>query len=193
MANFSVFEPSSAVPERLAGMLRMVAVHVADDEGHLAGFTGEVVERLQAFRHELRFEHQIARRVAGEREFGGEHDLRARIEAFAVGREDAFGVAGEVPDHRIDLGDADLHGRAKRTPAREPGGSKKQPPANSGRRVSHAVCQRATQTSTWLEHPSPSEATKVGKARRASVPPLLVLPPPALFFLAPLRNCTSHR
>ena len=99
----------------------MVVVHVADEQRHLADLAGEVVQRLQAFRHELRLENKVARWVADERELRRHHQLRAGLQALAVGGEDAFRVAGEVSDDRVDLGEADFHARTEKTPAADMG------------------------------------------------------------------------
>lgn len=62
-------------------------------------------------RDKLRFEHQIARRIAHEREFWRDDQVRPGVEALAVGGENSFYVPGKIPDDGIDLSEADLHER----------------------------------------------------------------------------------
>jgi hypothetical protein len=103
----------------------MVVIHIAGDQRHPADLTGQVVERLQALRHEPGLEHEVLRRIARQGQFRSHHQVRAAFQALAVGGQNAFGVAGEIPDNRIDLGDSNVHGRAQPTPGRRSGKGKK--------------------------------------------------------------------
>lgn len=113
VADFSLFQPSGGIAERFAWLRRRVVIDIADNEGNASGFTRKVVESLKAFRDELRFEYQVSRRVASERELGGDDEVSARFKAFAVGSQDAFGIAGEITDDGVDLSDTDIHRAAK--------------------------------------------------------------------------------
>ena len=52
-------------------------------------------------------------------------EIRARFQAFPVSGEDAFHVAGKIPDDGVDLGEADVHARLQKTPATGTGKRKK--------------------------------------------------------------------
>ena len=107
-------EEGGGVAEGLAGAFALVVVDVADQQRHFLDLAGEVIERLQAFRDELRLEDQVARRIAGEREFRGDDEVGTLFQAFAVGLEQALRIPGEVPDHSVDLCDAYLHAPRKK-------------------------------------------------------------------------------
>ena len=115
----------------------MVVVHVADQQRHAADFPGQVIERLQALRHELRFENQIPRRIADQRELGCNDEVRAPLEALAVGRKDAFHVAGEVADDGVDLSEADFHEHRKGTPQADAGKMKNAGNQSIGGHIPH--------------------------------------------------------
>ena len=81
----AILKPGGRVAERFPRPGGVVMVHVANQQRHGLGFTGKVIERLQALRHELRLEDQVARRISYQRQLGREHQLRAMVEALAVG------------------------------------------------------------------------------------------------------------
>jgi hypothetical protein len=69
----------------------------------------ECFESRDVSRDKLAFEKEILRRVAGQCEFGCEHDFRAARDKITVGGEDFRGVPGEVADDWIDLCEANAH------------------------------------------------------------------------------------
>ena len=95
----------------------MMMVHVADQQGHLANFASQIIERLQAFGHKLRFEDKVPRWITDQGEFGRDYQFRTRFEAFPVSCEDSFYVVGKISDDGIDLGEADIHKQLQKTPA----------------------------------------------------------------------------
>jgi len=107
------------------------------------GFLRRDGQRLQTLRHELRFEHQITRRIPGQRKLRREHQIGSGIQALAIRRQNALHIAGKIPDHRIDLGDADLHVPPKKT-ARHPSGNSKKP----GRKTAAAFIKRHADAAT---------------------------------------------
>ena len=111
MFDFAIFQPSDGIAKGFSWVAGVVVVHVAHEKRHLADFSGQVVKRLQAMRDKLRFEHQIARRIAHEREFRRDDQVSPGVEALAVGGENSFYVPGKIPDDGIDLSEADLHER----------------------------------------------------------------------------------
>ena len=52
---------------------------------------------------------KVARRVAGERQFRGDDQVGTLFEALAVSLKQTLRIAGEIPDHPVDLRDAHLH------------------------------------------------------------------------------------
>ena len=94
---------------RLASGLAFVAAHVADEQARLAGRRGEAFEHGEIVRDEPAFVQQIARRIAGDGEFGKDDDFHPGLHPAPVGREDARFVACQVADGGIDLGEGDLH------------------------------------------------------------------------------------
>ena len=86
-----------------------VQVHIADKQRDVSGLRVEGFERGYIARDELALKQQILRRVAGQGEFGGEHDFRAARDKITIGGEDFRGVPGEVADDWIDLFEADAH------------------------------------------------------------------------------------
>ena len=86
-----------------------VHIHVADKQRDVSGLRVEGFERGYIARDELALKQQILRRVAGQGEFGGEHDFRAARDKITVGGEDFRGVPGEVADDWIDLCEANAH------------------------------------------------------------------------------------
>ena len=88
-----------------------VRLGVADQGRHGADLGGEFAGGLFDVGHEVLFEKQVARRVARDHEFGVDHQFGALGDEGLVGLEDAAGVAGEVADDGVDLGQADAHGK----------------------------------------------------------------------------------
>ena len=86
-----------------------VQVHIADKQRDVSGLRVEGFERGYVARDELALKQQILWRVAGQCEFGSEHDFRASCDEITVGSEDFRGVPGEVADDWIDLCEADAH------------------------------------------------------------------------------------
>ncbi len=85
----------------------------ADERGHGADLHRDFVDRILVVGHETAFEKEVARRVAGDGEFGEDHEFRALRDEAAVGVEDFGAIAGEVADGGVDLCEADAHGSAR--------------------------------------------------------------------------------
>ena len=68
-------------------------------------------------------QQQVFRRIAGQREFRRDHQLRTIVVRGAGGRDDSRDVAGEVADGDVDLGKSESGSwRDRRSPAARPNG-----------------------------------------------------------------------
>jgi hypothetical protein len=78
-------------------------VHEADDRNYAGRRGDDSIQSFQVRGDELRFEQEVFRRIAGQREFGNRDYVRPDFtRALDVG--DDFGrVAGEIADRGIDL------------------------------------------------------------------------------------------
>ena len=94
---------------RLASGLAVVAAHEAHKQASFARGDSEAFEHGEIVRDEPAFVQQIARRIAGDGEFGKDDDFHPGLHPAPVGREDARFVARQVADGGIDLGEGDLH------------------------------------------------------------------------------------
>ena len=93
-----------------------VDIDEPDDERHIADRRVQFLKNLQIQRNKARLEDEILRRVTGERQLRGEHDLRATGNEITIRREDLFRVSAEVTNGRIKLGEADFHVTAQSAP-----------------------------------------------------------------------------
>ena len=81
-----------------------VGVDEADDGGAVAGVSSEPLERRPVVGHESGFEHEVFRRISGDRQLG-EGDEIATVGVGPVVRFDQLGdVAIEVAHGRVELG-----------------------------------------------------------------------------------------
>ena len=87
----------------------VVEIDAAGEQRHVADRAVEGVEAFERQRDKLRFENQILRRVAGDREFRREHQFRAACNGDVVRVEDFVKISAQIADGRVDLGEADLH------------------------------------------------------------------------------------
>jgi hypothetical protein len=78
-------------------------VHEADDRNYAGRRGDDLIQSFQVRGDELRFEQEVFRRIAWQREFGNRDYVRPDFtRALDVG--DDFGrVAGEIADRGIDL------------------------------------------------------------------------------------------
>lgn len=79
------------------------------DEGDGSGLGGKGSEGVLYIADKAGLEEEVAGRVTAGGEFGCQDELRAGIDQFAVGLEEAGAVAGEVSDGGIDLCDSYFH------------------------------------------------------------------------------------
>ena len=86
----------------------LIFMRMPDDERDAAHLARQALERGVAVAIETSAQQKIFGGVAAQRELGGKHHVRAgRARTFAVS-EDLVGVAGEVADDTVDLGNRDL-------------------------------------------------------------------------------------
>ncbi len=83
----------------------LVGVDVADDGGAAAGVLGELAERGFGVLDELRLQHEVLGRIAGDRQLGECHDVATGRLGLVVGGEQLLDVAGEVADSGVELGE----------------------------------------------------------------------------------------
>ena len=82
-----------------------------DDGAAARGLLREVLERREVVVDERRPQHQILRRVLGDRELGEDHDVGAGLGGARGPRRHELHVAVEVADRRVDLPERDAHHR----------------------------------------------------------------------------------
>ena len=88
---------------------------------------------------EVLLEQQVLGRVAGDRQLGEEHELRAGVARLGDAGEDARLVAGDVADDRVELGEGDPHvGAGARRAARRGVARDPSAPVAAGVRASFA-------------------------------------------------------
>ncbi len=97
-----------SVEQRLADA-RRVGLDKPDDDHGAADRPGHDVQRAQPGLDERGAFQQVHRRVAGDREFGEQHDVAGAGAQVVQRAEDATHVAFEIADRRVDLSDADSH------------------------------------------------------------------------------------
>ena len=82
----------------------------ADEKSRPARAARERRERARALPDERRALEKVSRRVAADRELGEDRQVRAGVLGPRESMDDARGVAGEVPDGRVDLAEREAHG-----------------------------------------------------------------------------------
>ena len=89
----------------------MRAADVAADDGdrERGGFGGESRELLFGAFEERWLLDQVARRVAGDGEFGEDDEVGAAAGCFARRTDHALGIPFEIADRGIDLPKSDPH------------------------------------------------------------------------------------
>ena len=123
-----------------------------DDRDDVHRLGGDPLQRLAGIGEEVLLEQEVLRRVAGDRELGEEDDLGTRLPRLAQAREDLLGVAGDVADGGVELGQSDPHQQSSMRVGRgclrirrlktwrargrvaRPGASAGSPPGGAGRR-----------------------------------------------------------
>jgi hypothetical protein len=100
--------------ERVAG--GPVVVHVANEHRDLAQPLGgevgrQLLERRARRRPETGPQHQVLRRVAGDRQLRERDQIRAGGGRFTGAGQDDLGVAGDVADRVIHLREREAEGR----------------------------------------------------------------------------------
>ena len=91
------------------------AVAPVDEAGdHGAGvgrLGGQLVQRRQVVADELGPQHEVLRRVAGDRQLGEAHEFRAGVGRGRGRRRHPLDVAGEIADREVQLAERDArHG-----------------------------------------------------------------------------------
>ena len=94
------------------GRRRLGAAAVADHHRDVAGALvgqpgGQRLERVQAGLHEGRPQHQVLRRVAGQHHLREGDQVAALLDRLRRPRADDVGVARQVADGAVDLGESD--------------------------------------------------------------------------------------
>ncbi|OQB91601.1 MAG: hypothetical protein BWX86_01981 [Verrucomicrobia bacterium ADurb.Bin122] len=100
--------------EKGAAEVAGIGLDGAEDGRDLSGGGGDFGEAGAGVVDETAFEQQIARRVAADDELGEHDELRALSDEGVVGVEDEAAIAREVADGRVELSEADAHGKAGR-------------------------------------------------------------------------------
>ena len=80
------------------------ALREADDRDDVDRLGRELGERARDLVEEVRLEQQVLGRVARQRELGEEHERRSALARLDGRGGDLVGVAGDVADRRVDLG-----------------------------------------------------------------------------------------
>ena len=115
---------------------------------------------------------QVPRRVAADGELRKEHDVGALRLRAAAGCEDLLGVAGEVADRRVDLGDGDAKGTGHGSSSLRgrAGGVKKRPGRADRPAVVIASQDSTSRTSGRPDSRSAGSAApdRAGRARAAA-------------------------
>src|SRR5947209_299981 len=93
--------------ERLTATL--VALNVTNQECRAPEPRLKFIKHLEVLRDELRLEHQILRRITGNRKLWRQDQFGAGISESLVGAKNFFEVAAQIPDRRIYLSETDLH------------------------------------------------------------------------------------
>lgn len=75
----------------------------------MRGISGQAVEVLLGLVEKIFLFEEIARRVAGEREFGKDGDIGAGFGCAACEGADALGIAIEIADGGVGLREGDSH------------------------------------------------------------------------------------
>ena len=88
-----------------------VLLDVADDRRAVACAGGELAEHGGVVGDEARLEHEVLRRVAGDRQLGEGDEVAARRVGAVVGVDEEGEVAVEVADGRVELGQRDPNDR----------------------------------------------------------------------------------
>ncbi len=69
------------------------------------GDTRKFLHRFPCHTHKKRFQHQILKRIAGQRQLRRQHKVSARVCCAAIRRTDTLGVRLDCPHGRIQLRD----------------------------------------------------------------------------------------
>ncbi len=107
-ADPTLLQPRRSVPERLAH-LTLVKIHIPHQQRHLLHLIRQIIERLQAFRHELALENKIPRRITHQAQLRRDHQLGALFHTLPVSRQQALRIPRKVPHHRVDLCNSYFH------------------------------------------------------------------------------------
>ena len=97
----AVLEKRRGVEEWLAGLA--VDIDITDEERNLANFTMKRLERCEIQRDEARFEDEVLRWIARDRQFRSEHQFGAVLDERAVRFEDPAMIPGKIPDRRVPI------------------------------------------------------------------------------------------
>src|SRR5207247_651714 len=79
----------------------------AEDPDRVARRARQAVGRALGLRHESRTLDQVAGRISADGQLREKHEVGFRLLGPAPETPDLLGIAGEIPDGRIDLGDRD--------------------------------------------------------------------------------------
>ena len=75
----------------------------------LAQFPAELVHHLLLFVHPRSIQQKVARRVAPDRQFRRHHQISLFVNCLPAGLKDPLGIAAEVTNQGIDLGQSNAH------------------------------------------------------------------------------------
>ena len=96
--------------EHVAGVVEVgVEVRRADERDDPAGRLRELLDRPPRCAHEAGPQQQVLRRVARDDELGEEDEVGVRVAGLRHPLDDLCGVAVDVPDDAIDLGERESH------------------------------------------------------------------------------------
>ena len=84
-----------------------ISSDISDHGGATTGVRGHLGQRFEIVGHESGLQHQIFRRVAGDRQLGERDDVASGGLGRVVGRDDLGHIAVEIADGGIQLGEGD--------------------------------------------------------------------------------------
>ena len=108
-SNGAVVEECGGIGDVTSGACRVFSDE-PNQHAHGTGGGGEALKGEGILSNEFPFQHEVARRVAGEGEFREDHEIGAGIHSALVSGEDAAFIAGDIADRGVDLGESDAHG-----------------------------------------------------------------------------------
>ena len=106
--NFSILQECHGVGDGVAGP-NFVASDVADRQAGFSSSLRESLQHRQIACHKIFAQQQVARRVAGDGQFGQHDQICSSVHGVIVGGENFFFIACEITDSGVDLRQSNFH------------------------------------------------------------------------------------